>query len=117
MAGSRILIAALVMLAIGVIVRARLRLTRNELVVLSISGLLLWVGGNGLVTWAEQRAHSGYAALLVGSMPIWIAVHGGGYRPEAAVAGAGRSLVVGFAGLALLVGPVLATVLARMWSR
>ncbi len=52
----------------------RLRLTRHELVVLAASGCLLWVGGNGLVVWAEQKADSGYAALMVASVPIWVAV-------------------------------------------
>jgi drug/metabolite transporter (DMT)-like permease len=32
------------------------------------------LGGNGLVTWAEQRAHSGYAALLLAATPIWVAL-------------------------------------------
>ncbi|MBC8423179.1 hypothetical protein H8E07_03560 [bacterium] len=35
------------------------------------SGVLMWVGGNGPVTWAEQRADSGLAALVVTVMPIW----------------------------------------------
>jgi drug/metabolite transporter (DMT)-like permease len=109
MAGSRILISALIMLAIGVILRTRLRLTRDELVILAVSGVLLWVGGNGLVTWAEQRAHSGYAALLVGSMPIWVATIEAivDRRPPSLALVA--ALLVGFAGLALLVGPVIAT--------
>jgi drug/metabolite transporter (DMT)-like permease len=38
-----------------------------------IGGLLL-LGGNGLVTWAEQRVPSGLAALIVSSVPIWMAV-------------------------------------------
>lgn len=109
MAGSRILISALVLLAIGILVRTRLRLTRAELTVLAISGVLLWVGGNGLVTWAEQRAHSGYAALLVGSMPIWVAVVEAVLDRRPPSLSLMLALLVGFAGLALLVGPVLAT--------
>jgi len=52
----------------------QLSLSRNDFITLFISGLLLWVGGNGMVLWAEQRAHSGYAALIIGSMPIWVAI-------------------------------------------
>ena len=48
----------------------RLRLTRGEFGLHLGSGILLWVGGNGLVTWAEMRAASGLAALLVAAMPI-----------------------------------------------
>lgn len=52
----------------------RLRLTRREALILIPSGLLLWLGGNGLVTWAETRADSGYAALLIATIPLWVAM-------------------------------------------
>ena len=48
----------------------RLRLSRQEFLLMLDSGVLLWVGGTGLVTWAEMRASSGLAALLVAAMPI-----------------------------------------------
>lgn len=35
-------------------------------------GFFLLVGGNGSVSWAEQRVFSGVTALLVGSMPVWM---------------------------------------------
>ncbi|MCW5875403.1 MAG: EamA family transporter [Anaerolineales bacterium] len=54
--------------------KENLRPTRAEMVTLAVSGLLLWVGGNGLVTFAEQRTESGLAALLVASSPIWAAI-------------------------------------------
>ncbi|MFL5618198.1 MAG: EamA family transporter [Gemmatimonadaceae bacterium] len=71
-----------------------------------ISGGLLLLGGNGGVSWAEQRVPSGIAALLVAIVPIFMVVlewlRPGGTRPRAAVfAGVGLGLV----GLALLVGP------------
>jgi drug/metabolite transporter (DMT)-like permease len=47
---------------------------KEEWAVLAASGVLLWLGGNGLVTFAEQRAESGLAALMVASMPIWSAL-------------------------------------------
>ncbi len=108
MSGLRIVAAGVVLLAIGLVVRSRLRVTRSELGVLALTAVLLWIGGNGLVSWAEQRAHSGYAALLVGSMPIWVAAMEAlldRTAPSFTLIGA---LIVGFAGLALLVGPVLA---------
>jgi drug/metabolite transporter (DMT)-like permease len=52
----------------------RLRPARADLITLAACGALLWLGGNGLVVWAEQTAHSGYAALLVGSAPLWTAL-------------------------------------------
>jgi drug/metabolite transporter (DMT)-like permease len=73
MAAMRALLAGLILLAASGALRHRLRLTSRELIVLFISGQLLWLGGNGLVVWAEQHADSGYAAVVVGSTPIWVA--------------------------------------------
>jgi drug/metabolite transporter (DMT)-like permease len=58
----------------GALARRKLRPARGDLVVFASSGLLLWLGGNGLVSWAEQRAESGYTALLVGSAPLWTTI-------------------------------------------
>lgn len=69
---SRTLTAAALLFAWNLLRRQRIRPCRNEWMTLLPAGLLLWVGGNGLVNWAEQRADSGYAALLVGAMPIWV---------------------------------------------
>ena len=70
----------------------------------AIGGLML-LGGNGLVTWAEQRVPSGLAALIVASVPIWMAVLSGlekRRRPSGFVIG---GLALGLAGIALLVVP------------
>jgi drug/metabolite transporter (DMT)-like permease len=71
----------------------------------AIVGGLLFLGGNGGVVWAEQRIPSGVAALLVATVPLWMALIGfAALRerlPRIAVAG----LVVGFAGTALLIRP------------
>jgi drug/metabolite transporter (DMT)-like permease len=69
-----------------------------------VTGILLLVGGNGLVMWAEKRIPSGLTALLIALTPIWFAVldwaRPGGPRPRwNTVAG----IFVGFAGIALLV--------------
>ena len=69
-----------------------------------IGGLLL-LGGNGLVTWAEQRVPSGLAALIVSSVPIWMAIFEGiekKTRPSGLVI---FGLLTGVAGIALLVVP------------
>lgn len=72
----------------------------------AIVGVALLVGGNGLVTVAEQRGlDSGLTAVIVGATPLWVALIGAVRRddrlPRIAVVG----LVVGFAGVALLVWP------------
>ena len=63
---ARVTVAAAVLFALNCLRGVRLRPTRPELAVLAATGLLLWVGGNGLVNWAEQRVDSGLAALVVG---------------------------------------------------
>lgn len=69
-----------------------------------IMGLFLLLGGNGCVSWAEQRAPSGITALLIGATPFWIvlvdAVRPGGQRPSLKTL---TGLLVGFAGIALLI--------------
>lgn len=71
----------------------------------AIVGTLLFLGGNGGVVWAEQRVPSGIAALIVASVPLWMALIAfialKERLPRIAVAG----LVVGFAGTALLIRP------------
>ena len=71
MAGTRILIASVILFALAWIAKQRLRPTRAELFVVAAAGLLLWTGANGLVTWSEQRVHAGPAALVIATMPIW----------------------------------------------
>lgn len=71
----------------------------------ALAGTLMLVCGNGAVTWAEQRIDSGVAALLVASVPLWMALlarvwHGIRLR-RAAVVG----LLIGFVGVAILVQP------------
>ncbi len=72
---------------------------------LIIGGLLL-LGGNGSVTWAEQRVPSGLASLLIATVPLWISLldwlRPGGTRPGGRVI---AGLVVGFVGMVVLVGP------------
>ncbi len=109
MGAMRVLLAGVLLLLWAGLTWSRLRPTKEELLVLAVSGILLWTGGNGLVMWAEQRADSAYAALLVGSTPIWVAVMMAflDRRPPSwLLAG---SLLIGFAGLVLLTAPVLAT--------
>jgi len=80
--------------------------TRREWSSAAIIGLLLLLGGNGLVSWSEQRIDSGIAALMVGTVPIWMALvdsfSGKRKIPHwLGIAG----LLSGFSGIILLVGP------------
>ena len=71
-----------------------------------VTGALLLFVGNGGVSWAEQTVPSGIAALLVATVSLWLVIvdwlRPGGVKPAPRVA---MGLLMGFAGLALLVGP------------
>ena len=80
--------------------------TRKQWVSTAIIGTLLLLGGNGLVSWAEQFIPSGVAALIIGSVPMFLvvteALRPNGIKPNwQAIVG----LLIGFAGIFILVGP------------
>jgi drug/metabolite transporter (DMT)-like permease len=104
---SRVLVAAAVLFFFNRIRRQRLRPSAAELGVLAATGLLLWVGGNGAVNWAEQRIDSGLAALIVGSMPMWVAFMESLIDRRAPTLLLAGSLVTGFGGLVVLTYPML----------
>ena len=70
-----------------------------------VSGLLLLLFGNGMVSWAETRVPSGIAALLVATVSLWMVIldwlRPGGTRPAPRVL---VGVILGFGGIALLVG-------------
>jgi drug/metabolite transporter (DMT)-like permease len=103
MAGSRFLIS-------GVILYVWRRMagdpapTRRQWHSAIIVGLLLLLGGNGIVSWAEQHVPSGIAALMVGSIPLWMvaidAARPNGLKPDWRIV---LGLLIGFSGIGLLV--------------
>jgi drug/metabolite transporter (DMT)-like permease len=106
MAGARFLLSGAILLAWARFREGAAPPSRTEWRTALISGILLLLGGNGGVAWAEQRVPSGIAALLVAVVPLWMVllawIRPGGERPRLPVfLGVG----LGLAGLALLVGP------------
>jgi drug/metabolite transporter (DMT)-like permease len=71
----------------------------------AIVGTLLFLGGNGGVVWAEQHIPSGIAALIVATVPLWMALIAFVALRERLRGVAVAGLVVGFAGTALLIRP------------
>jgi drug/metabolite transporter (DMT)-like permease len=71
-----------------------------------VAGAALLLVGNGGVAWSERRIDSGVAALLIATMPLWMAlfdrIFAGRRLTRLSVVG----LAVGLAGVGLLVGPV-----------
>jgi drug/metabolite transporter (DMT)-like permease len=107
MAASRTLCAALILFALARGLGYKWRPSRTEWKVLIMTGILLWLGGNGLVAWAERQVNSGYAALVIGTTPMWpvIIESISERRPPSLLLV--LSMLIGFLGLGVLVTPVL----------
>ena len=107
MAASRFLLAGLILLTWSVARdrRAFVLPNRRQVRDSAIVGALLVGGGNGFVAFAEQTVPSGIAALLIATMPIWVAILGGIFLGERLPRIAGLGVVVGFVGVAVLAAP------------
>lgn len=69
--GLRWIVAGPLLLIILLLKKYKLP-NKDDLLHLSISGLLLLGGGNGLVVFAEQWVPSGLTALLITTVPFWV---------------------------------------------
>lgn len=105
MAGARFLLAGGILYGV-MRLRGEPAPARRHWRTTAIIGALLLMCGNGGVTLAERTVPSGVAALLVAMVPMWMVLlewlRPGGTRPT------GRTLLgllVGFAGIVVLVGP------------
>ena len=85
--------------------RGRLQLGRREWGAAFIFGGALFLVSHGGLAWAQQEVPSGVAALLVGTIPLWFAILARIAFGERLGGRALLGLVLGFAGLALLVDP------------
>lgn len=104
MAGTRHLTAG-VLLYLWVRLRGGARPDWRHWRTATVIGAMMLLGGNGLVTWAERRVPSGLAALIVASVPLWMALLDGIHkrmRPRLPVV---AGLIIGLAGLLVLVAP------------
>ena len=81
------------------------RPTARQWLAASVGGLLMLVAGNGAVTWAEQQIDSGVAALLIASVPLWMALIARVWQGERLRRAVVAGLLVGFVGVGVLVRP------------
>jgi drug/metabolite transporter (DMT)-like permease len=102
MAGVRFVAAGFVMLVIAMRRGVAFPKARDWLRVLPI-GALLFLGGNGFVSIAQQSLASGGAAVVCAMMPIWVGVFGviTGEKPSKRE---WLSLGIGFLGILVLMG-------------
>ena len=101
-AGARFFVAGGVMLAV-LSFRRRVKPTRAQLLSALLVGILL-PGANAVVSVAEQEVPSNLAALLIASVPLWVLVMRRVSGEPVTGAGIG-AVLVGFAGVALLLRP------------
>ncbi len=85
--------------------RAGDRIGRRQVAAAFVFGGLLFVTGHGALAWAQKTVPAGMAALIVGSIPIWMTLFDrlffGRRLPRSAYAG----FALGLLGLALLFDP------------
>jgi drug/metabolite transporter (DMT)-like permease len=106
MCSLRFLIAGPLMLLACALFGRQVRISGQEATRLAAIGILLLVGGNGTLAWAEQYVPTGFAALIIAVTPIWFLVL------ETFVFGGDRisrrgtiGMVMGVVGIAILVWP------------
>lgn len=108
MCATRFLIAGILMLGYCVATGRYVRYTPMQMVHIAVVGILLLMGGNLTLSYAEQYVPSGIASLLVASISLWFLVLNtlliGDHRISSRdVAGLG----LGIAGLLVLLWPEL----------
>jgi len=81
------------------------RIGRSQIVAAFIFGGLLFVTGHGLLAWSQQTVPAGVAALLVGTIPIWMALFDRVAFGKRLAGTAYIGIAVGFVGLAFLFDP------------
>lgn len=112
MAGARFLVAGIIITGFIAFQRG-LKATAAQWRDNAIIGGLLCLGGNGLVSWSEEKVPSGITTLIISASPVFIvlmdwAIHAyfkdgkRGTKPTPIIF---LGLALGIAGLAVLVGP------------
>jgi len=123
--GTRFVAAGLLMAGITASQRGRhvFRVRPAELASAALAGALM-PGANAILFVAERHVPTGLSALIIGGVPLWVVLMrtGTGDRPPPVALG---GVVVGFAGLAILVRPgggsplwalMLVVVSSLMWA-
>src|SRR5207253_1955439 len=106
--GARIILAGLILVAYLAVRRQSLWMPLRDLLWTALVGVLLFVGGNGLITVGEKFVASGVASVLAATTPLWMSLlemlWPWGERLRAR---GWLGLLVGLAGVLLLLAPRL----------
>lgn len=108
MCGIRFLIAGVFMLAFCGLRGRKVGYNLRQLGQMAVIGILLLVGGNLTLSYAETHIPSGLAALIVAAVPLWFLVLDALIIGDHHVSGRGKAgLALGVAGLIVLLWPQL----------
>lgn len=106
--GMRVCLAGLLLLLFLAARGQPLGLRRRDLGRIYLGSVLLFVGGNGLLTLSEQTVSSGIASILAATCPLWIALLEMGWP------GGERLGLYGWFGLALGMSGVICLLLPEL---
>ncbi len=108
MCATRFLISGILMLAYCGLTGRKIRFPALQLAQLAIIGILLLVGGNLTLSFAEQYVPSGLAALIVAATPLWFLVLDALLLGDHRISSRGLiGLGLGVAGIVVLLWPKL----------
>ncbi|HUA16391.1 MAG TPA: EamA family transporter [Verrucomicrobiae bacterium] len=121
MCGIRFAVAGVVMLAVCALTGRRVLYSARQLALAAVVGLLLLMGGNLTLSYAELSVPSGLAALIIAITPLWFLVLDSLLLGDHHISRRGKAgLGLGIVGLAVLVWPELqaTTALGRheLWA-
>src|SRR5271170_6692319 len=105
---TRFLIAGALMLAYCALTGRRVRFSAGQLAHLAAVGILLLMGGNLTLSYAEQIVPTGLAALLIAVTPLWFLVLDSLLLGDHHISRRGKiGLAIGIAGVVVLIWPDL----------
>ena len=108
MCGLRFSVAGVVMLAVCALTGRRIFYAPRQLFLAAVVGLLLLMGGNLTLSYAELAVSSGLAALIVAITPLWFLVLDSLLLGDHHISRRGKAgLILGILGLFILVWPQL----------
>ena len=108
MCAARFLTAGSVMLAYCALTGRRIRFSARQLGHLAAVGILLLMGGNLTLSYAERIVPTGLSALLVAVTPLWILVLDSLLLGDHHISRRGKiGLAIGIAGVVVLIWPDL----------
>ena len=118
MCAVRFLISGPLMLLYCALSGRQVRFSGDQLAKQAAVGILLLVGGNMTLAWAEKYVATGLAALLVAVIPIWFLVLDSWLIGHHRITPRGLAgLLLGIAGLVVLLWPKLADLHALGWMQ